>query len=184
MYRAAMRATTRFCARLLAVLALAGASLSAQRGGPIAQQLVFTPYHASGVYDVGETVGWTVTPGPDAADLRLQMDDSPQQRRGAQGRHAGSFPRPGHDRNPRRPARDDLRRGRSLRGPGARACAGSGRGRRASPAAIPGATPDSTPSAPRWHRPGSGCPPRVRPTSTRSGTASSPRRRRFPLTRC
>jgi cephalosporin-C deacetylase len=59
----AIRGTTRFSARLLAVLALAGASLSAQRA-PMAQQLVFTPYHASGVYDVGETVGWTVTPGP------------------------------------------------------------------------------------------------------------------------
>jgi cephalosporin-C deacetylase len=23
-----------------------------------------TPYHASGIYDTGETVGWTVTPGP------------------------------------------------------------------------------------------------------------------------
>ena len=32
--------------------------------GPIQQQLTFTPYHASGIYDVGETVGWTVTPGP------------------------------------------------------------------------------------------------------------------------
>jgi cephalosporin-C deacetylase-like acetyl esterase len=30
----------------------------------IAQQLTFTPYHATGIYDVGETVGWTVTPGP------------------------------------------------------------------------------------------------------------------------
>jgi hypothetical protein len=59
-----MRVTSRWCARLLAVLALAGASVSAQRGGPIAQQLVFAPYHASGIYDVGETVGWTVTPGP------------------------------------------------------------------------------------------------------------------------
>ena len=36
----------------------------AQRGGPIPQQLTFEPYHASGIYDVGETVGWTVTPGP------------------------------------------------------------------------------------------------------------------------
>src|SRR5215217_8110302 len=59
----ARRATKRFCARVLAVLALA-VPVSAQRGGPIAQQLVFTPYHASGIYDVGETVGWTVTPGP------------------------------------------------------------------------------------------------------------------------
>jgi hypothetical protein len=37
---------------------------SAQRGGTIAQQLTFAPYHASGIYNVGETVGWTVTPGP------------------------------------------------------------------------------------------------------------------------
>ena len=37
---------------------------SAQRGGPIPQQLTFVPYHSSGIYNVGETVGWTVTPGP------------------------------------------------------------------------------------------------------------------------
>jgi cephalosporin-C deacetylase-like acetyl esterase len=29
----------------------------------IEQQLTFTPYRDSGIYDVGETVGWTVTPG-------------------------------------------------------------------------------------------------------------------------
>lgn len=34
----------------------------AQRGPQISQQLAFTPYHASGIYDVGETVGWTVSP--------------------------------------------------------------------------------------------------------------------------
>jgi cephalosporin-C deacetylase-like acetyl esterase len=34
------------------------------RRAPIEQQLTFTPYHASGIYDVGDTVGWTVTPGP------------------------------------------------------------------------------------------------------------------------
>src|SRR5512132_581397 len=45
------------------VVARAGVPLSAQRA-PIVQQLTFTPYHASGIYDVGETVGWTVTPGP------------------------------------------------------------------------------------------------------------------------
>ena len=49
-------------ARGLAVF-LCVASLSAQRGGPIPQQLTFAPYHASGIYDIGETVGWTVTPG-------------------------------------------------------------------------------------------------------------------------
>jgi cephalosporin-C deacetylase-like acetyl esterase len=48
---------------LWCLLALAAAARPVQRA-PIAQQLTFTPYHASGVYDVGETVGWTVTPGP------------------------------------------------------------------------------------------------------------------------
>lgn len=33
---------------------------------PIQQQLTFTPYHANGIYKIGQTVGWTVTPGPDA----------------------------------------------------------------------------------------------------------------------
>jgi cephalosporin-C deacetylase-like acetyl esterase len=33
---------------------------------PIPQQLNFTPYHANGIYKIGETVGWTVTPGPQA----------------------------------------------------------------------------------------------------------------------
>ncbi len=41
-------------------LAQAGPPLRA----PIDQQLTFTPYHASGIYETGETVGWTVTPGP------------------------------------------------------------------------------------------------------------------------
>jgi cephalosporin-C deacetylase len=36
----------------------------AQRGAPIPQQLTFAPYHATGIYDVGDTVGWIVTPGP------------------------------------------------------------------------------------------------------------------------
>ena len=48
---------------LSAILAAAPLGF-AQRGAPIEQQLTFTPYHASGIYDVGETVGWTVTPGP------------------------------------------------------------------------------------------------------------------------
>ena len=42
---------------------LAAACAFAQRA-PIEQQLTFTPYHANGIYKIGETVGWTVTPGP------------------------------------------------------------------------------------------------------------------------
>ncbi len=43
---------------------LAAASLGFAQRAPIEQQLTFTPYHANDIYDVGETVGWTVTPGP------------------------------------------------------------------------------------------------------------------------
>ena len=52
--------------RLFAVFAvvLCAAPAHAQRREPIPQQLTFTPYHAGGIYDVGDTVGWTVTPGP------------------------------------------------------------------------------------------------------------------------
>jgi len=52
--------------RLLLFVALFSASAVAQRGVPIPQQLVFAPYHETGIYDLGETVGWTVTPGPAA----------------------------------------------------------------------------------------------------------------------
>ena len=45
--------------RLIAVCAivLCGAPAFAQRGEPIPQQLTFTPYHPTGIYDVGETAG-------------------------------------------------------------------------------------------------------------------------------
>ena len=43
---------------------LLAASLAWAQRQPIPQQLAFAPYHASGIYDIGETVGWTVTPGP------------------------------------------------------------------------------------------------------------------------
>src|SRR4051812_13521873 len=54
---------TRIRERLLFAVLTAASFGFAQRA-PIDQQLTFTPYHASGLYDVGETVGWTVTPGP------------------------------------------------------------------------------------------------------------------------
>jgi cephalosporin-C deacetylase-like acetyl esterase len=43
----------------------AAALCSAQRGGPIAQQLTFVPYHSTGMYEIGDVVGWTVGPGPE-----------------------------------------------------------------------------------------------------------------------
>ena len=55
---------TRLSSRVLLAIVLFGASLGAQQRPPVPQQLAFAPYHASGIYDVGETVGWTVTPGP------------------------------------------------------------------------------------------------------------------------
>jgi cephalosporin-C deacetylase-like acetyl esterase len=30
---------------------------------PIPEQLAFQPYHANGIYEIGDTLGWTVTPG-------------------------------------------------------------------------------------------------------------------------
>jgi len=52
---------TRLVPRVCLLAALIAATLSAQPA-PIPQHLVFTPYRASGIYDVGDTVGWTVTP--------------------------------------------------------------------------------------------------------------------------
>src|SRR5689334_3946016 len=54
----------RWDARVLFAFLAAAPFAMAQRGAPIEQQLAFAPYHANGVYEIGETVGWTVTPGP------------------------------------------------------------------------------------------------------------------------
>jgi len=50
--------------RLLLVLSLFSTEFALSQRAPIQQQLTFAPYHSSGIYNVGETVGWTVTPGP------------------------------------------------------------------------------------------------------------------------
>jgi len=56
----------KFCAaaktQLALLLPLAASMASAQPAPPV-QQLMFHPYHASGMYDVGDTVGWVVFPG-------------------------------------------------------------------------------------------------------------------------
>ena len=51
--------------KLALLLPLAAPVVYAQPAPP-PQQLVFRPYHASGLYDVGDTVGWIVSPGPAA----------------------------------------------------------------------------------------------------------------------
>lgn len=55
----------RSCSRLALAIFFAASWSVAQQGAPIPQQLAITPYHATGIYDVGDTVGWTVAPGPD-----------------------------------------------------------------------------------------------------------------------
>uniref|UniRef100_Q022X6 Acetyl xylan esterase n=1 Tax=Solibacter usitatus (strain Ellin6076) TaxID=234267 RepID=Q022X6_SOLUE len=67
---------TDFCARFLDsddkplkefTVSLTAGGAAAARVAPrpaIEQQLTFAPYHSSDIYDVGETVGWVVTPGP------------------------------------------------------------------------------------------------------------------------
>jgi cephalosporin-C deacetylase-like acetyl esterase len=49
---------------VLAAAAVTALTALAQQRPPISQQLTFAPDHANGIYDVGESVGWTVTPGP------------------------------------------------------------------------------------------------------------------------
>ncbi len=49
--------------RLVFLLPLVAALVYGQPA-PLLQQLAFRPYHASGLYDVGDTVGWLVSPGP------------------------------------------------------------------------------------------------------------------------
>jgi hypothetical protein len=63
------RVMMRLMSRSLLVFVLFGTTLPAQRA-PIAQQLTFAPYHANGIYEVGETVGWTVTPGNCSENFR------------------------------------------------------------------------------------------------------------------
>jgi hypothetical protein len=50
---------------LVLLIPLVAKVVNAQPAPPV-QQLVFRPYHASGMYDVGDTVGWIVSPGPTA----------------------------------------------------------------------------------------------------------------------
>ena len=51
--------------RAMLALPFAVSLIYGQKATPI-QQLTFQPYHASGMYDVGDTVGWIVSPGSTA----------------------------------------------------------------------------------------------------------------------
>jgi len=56
-----MRAFSRVVLVLALALVAGGREPASAQRAPIAPQLAFAPYRASGIYDVGETVGWTVT---------------------------------------------------------------------------------------------------------------------------
>ncbi|HEU5020425.1 MAG TPA: acetylxylan esterase [Bryobacteraceae bacterium] len=49
---------------ILAAAAASSVLAVAQQRPPVPQQLTFVADHSTGIYDVGETVGWTVIPGP------------------------------------------------------------------------------------------------------------------------
>jgi len=53
----------RTCLRVAVAVAFAALSFAQPKPGPL--ELSFTPDRATGIYAVGETVGWAVTPGPD-----------------------------------------------------------------------------------------------------------------------
>ena len=55
---------TRMIPRLLLTMLLLSTEFASAQSAPIPQQLTFTPYHSTGIYKLGETVGWIVTPGP------------------------------------------------------------------------------------------------------------------------
>src|ERR1022692_3324507 len=55
---------SRMISRLLLAVLLFSTEFAFAQRAPIEQQLTFAPYHSSGLYHEGETVGWTVTPGP------------------------------------------------------------------------------------------------------------------------
>lgn len=55
---------TRMTPRLLPAVLLLSAGFVCGQRAPIPQQLTFAPYHSTGIYRIGETVGWTVSPGP------------------------------------------------------------------------------------------------------------------------
>lgn len=63
MYHHLVKVLARSRAFFVFAVLFAGTCSFAQRT-PIQQQLTFTPYHANGIYKIGDTVGWTVTPGP------------------------------------------------------------------------------------------------------------------------
>jgi len=60
--RAKLRTITR-AVQLFVAVPLTALSIYAQQVPP-PQQLAFQPYHLSGMYELGETVGWIVSPGP------------------------------------------------------------------------------------------------------------------------
>ena len=172
---------TRIRARFLFVLLAAVPFGFAQRA-PIDQQLTFAPYHASGIYDVGETVGWTVTPGPVtptyAYKWTIRRNNAVVLKEGKLDLSSGKDKIEITGDQPEmiyvavEPYANLAAEQRRIR-------PGGGLRR----AATPAATTDSTRSAPPSRRRKSGSRRRVPTISTRSGTANSPHRPRSRSTR-
>ena len=144
----------------------------------IPQQLSFAPYHASGIYDVGETVGWTVTPGPTpptyAYKWTIRRNNAVVLKEGTLDLSSGKDTIAIQADQPEmlyvaiEAAAD----------PSPSAVDPSDDGRTSSEA-TPDATRACTRSAQPSRRPRSGCRRHGLQTSTRSGRASSRLRRRF-----
>ena len=77
------------------LFALAGGLAFAQPRPPIPQQLTFTPHHATGIYEVGDSsAGRLPCPGSGNPYLRIQVDCSPEQcgrREGGQARSSSGM---------------------------------------------------------------------------------------------
>ena len=146
---------------IAAVLA-GGRSLPASTPGPSS-----TPYRASGIHDVGDTVGWTVTPGRATLACKcrwtVRRNNAVVLEEGTLDLSSGRDTiaivpdRPGMIHVAARPTRPWIPRPRHRTT------------RSRSRTAKRDATPGSTPSAPRSRPRGSGCRRRGRPTSMPSG---------------
>ncbi len=181
---------TRIRTNLLFLLLAAAPFGFAQRGPAIEQQLTFGPYHPSGIYNVGELVGWTITPGPATPTYSykwtIRRNNAVVLKEGKLDLSSGkdTIEITGDQPEMLYVAVEPYAT-LGTPAPAPQAAPEAGRGAvPLTPAAIPAATTDSTPSAPPSHPRNSDLPRRAPMTSMRSGTASWPPRRKSRSTPC